>query len=94
MARKALDNHREIIENPRFVEERNALDPNVRRMDEILRGVCGVLSKNPRLGKETANPRIWAMPTEEYDTAPLVVYYSFNEQCVWLESLVRAEDVG
>lgn len=81
---------REVIESPRYTKERNLLQPDVARMDEILDGVVWVLSEDPTVGRKTPNPAIWAMPTIAWNTVPLVVYYSFNENQVVLESIIKA----
>ena len=82
------------MESERFKEERDALEPDVERMDEALSGMVVTLSRAPQLGEPTDNPSIWAKCTIAWNDVPLIIYYSFDERLVVLESVRkrRAEE--
>ena len=82
---------RTVVESRRFELERNALNPDVERMDDILFGVTEVLSRKPELGKQTQNPGIWAIAAAPWTEEPLTIYYSFDDNNVVLESVIATE---
>ena len=84
------DNIRTVWESPRFTTERNRLNPNIERMDEILDGVTWLLAIRPELGQRTSNPKVWAVVTAEWGTESFVVYYSFTETTVILEAIRKS----
>ena len=63
-------------------------------MDEALSGMVVTLSRAPQLGEPTDNPSIWAQCTIAWKDVPLIIYYSFDERLVVLESVRkrRAEE--
>ncbi len=76
---------REIVEEGSFVQARDAINPDVRRMDEIMLNVMDRLARRPEGGQETHGPGIWAVPTRPWPEAPeLVVYYRFDDRKVYL----------
>lgn len=81
---------RDVIESERFAREKEAIEPDIQRMDEILDGVTWVLAVRPEIGKRTNNPDIWAIATDPWDSISLVVYYSFNERQVVLKSIRKS----
>lgn len=52
------DKHRELIEEPGFAKSKAKIQPDARKLDDAIRGVCWVLARNPEKGKPTGNPRI------------------------------------
>lgn len=82
---------RTIVESKRYEAELAALG-DVKRMDEVLEGFMFTVSWNPKCGKPTDHPKIMGMVVGGYGAASLVVYYSFNDQKVMLESITVAED--
>jgi hypothetical protein len=55
-----------------------------------MEGLEWVLARCPEKGRETSNKSIFALPLEGFELQPLLVYYSFDERYVVLESVVVA----
>ena len=53
---------REVVESPRFTQEKKILEPNVRRMDEALDDLVWTLARRPELGVPFADTALWAYP--------------------------------
>lgn len=83
---------RTLIETERFSREKLAIEKNVARFDEILYAVTFALSRNIRIGKKTSNPRIWAVPTDPWNTRGVIIYYSFDDDHVYLEAILIEKD--
>lgn len=78
---------RTVIESHNFWAQRNNIEPDVKRMDEILEGVTWVLCRNPRIGQQVYKD-VWAITTTEYPNALLLtIYYTFNQDEVLLLSI-------
>lgn len=57
-------------------------------MDEILEGVTWALAHDPTMGMQILGHRLWAYPTYPWPGAPgLVLYYTFDDENVTLESI-------
>jgi hypothetical protein len=54
--------YRSVVEEPRFVAELAAIDPNVRRTDEALYYVKELLARDPDAGISTATPGVKVAP--------------------------------
>jgi hypothetical protein len=90
-------NLRQVIESKRFSRERDRLlTDDIRRWDEIFRGIEWALCQAPeRVGKETSAPGIRAVPVAQPPgQIDLVVYYTFNDEQVTLLSIRQAEPGG
>lgn len=62
------------------------------RMDEVMRGVGEVLCAQPNKGTQISTD-LWGIPTRPWPGAPpLVVYYDFNEQEVYLKAVGPADE--
>lgn len=85
---------RTIRQEPLFQEQLEAIEPDVRRADEFLRGVEWLLARNPTFGQQVApNSKVWAVASNEAPTIPnLIVYYTFDENMVYLLHIVAAEE--
>jgi hypothetical protein len=77
---------RTIIESHEYYNSRNSIEPNVKRMDDILSGVVWALSRDPSIGQVTDKNEIYAITTNAYmeSDKPLVIYYIFNKENVIL----------
>ncbi len=77
---------RTIIESHEYYNNRNIIEPDVERMDDILSGVVWVLSRDPNVGRKTEAKGVYAITTEAYMKIdkPLVIYYIFNDKNVIL----------
>jgi hypothetical protein len=81
--------HRTIVESARFSAEAKAIQPDARRMDEIMHGVTWALSNvAERIGQPTAVAYIRALPTRVWPNAPaMILYYSYDDDTVTLLSI-------
>ena len=91
-SRLGRPNLRTVIEQPRFVSESQALTNNAKRLDEAIDAVKWFVSRTPEDGVPVGNG-VFAVPTMAWNTVPCVVYYSFDESEVYLESMTFAVSV-
>jgi hypothetical protein len=77
---------REIIKEPRFEQEMAAIEPNVKRADEFLEGAETLLCREPQIGHRLGNSHVYFIPGWTID---LNIYYTFNEDYVFLLSICR-----
>jgi hypothetical protein len=65
--------------------------PNVRRFDEVMRGVYWALSTRPEASPsvDPKNPTIYVLKTDAFSDIPrLRIFYKFNDitvQLLWIE---------
>ncbi len=81
------NSYREIIESVKYTTEVQGLGC-VKRLDDMSRGLTFTVSCSPESGESTDNPNIFAMRLEGLDEN-FIVYYSFNDENVCLQSIVR-----
>ena len=85
-----------LIEEPLFVAQKRAIEPDAQRMDEILEGITWGLGANPRSGFPVSGYRLlWIIKTDPFPGAPRVrVWYTIHEeeQEVRLKSIERIEE--
>ena len=79
---------REVVESPRFTQEKRILEPDVRRIDEALDDLVWTLARRPELGVPFADTALWAYPVYPRGGRGFVVYYRFDDEQVTLESIV------
>lgn len=79
----------EIVEQPRFAAELKVLVSDAVRADEFVDGAIMVLSRNPGLGTQISKS-IWFLPM---GVGALAIYYRFDENAVYLESIRKGEGV-
>jgi hypothetical protein len=83
-----------IVEDPLFSAQKNAINPDARRMDEVLDGIMWGLGENPREGFPVPGHRLWVIKTDLFPGAPRVrVWYKIDDetQTVRLLSIERVE---
>jgi len=82
-------NWREVVHEVKFDREVAQLAPNARRADEFVDGTIAALSRDARVGYQIApGSPVWMLSVADTPTAtPTVVYYTFDEHCVYLLSL-------
>ncbi len=70
-----------------------AIEADVQRADEFLEGVETVLSRSPMSGLQSKpDSPIWCIPSVyERTMTSLIVYYTFDEDYVWLLSIRKTE---
>lgn len=75
---------RNWVEEHSFAEARDAVSPNVERMDDVLVGIIFALECRAELGSQTAQPGIRGIATRPWPGAPeLVIYYRFDDHSVY-----------
>jgi hypothetical protein len=81
---------RTIIESHEYYNNRNSIEPDVKRMDDILSGVVWALSRDPNIGHTTEAKGIYAITTDAYmeSDKPLTIYYIFNNEKVILLDII------
>lgn len=83
---------RQIVEDARFERERDSLNPNAERMDDILEGVYETLSRDPDRGMQVTSD-IWAIGTR-FTEPSFLIYYRFCQSQVVLLSIRRQDANG
>lgn len=81
-----------IVEEHRFASElARLIDDGPRkaqRADEFVDGAKWVLARNPHKGHRIGDTHVWFIPNETIvDVLPVVIYYTFNENHVYLLSI-------
>lgn len=87
---------RGIFEDPLFTSQKNVLQPDTRRMDDILNGVCELLAANAEaFFRIERDKNLWIVKTHATTGgAPrLRIWYTFNKTDVTLLSIEKAEDL-
>jgi hypothetical protein len=93
---------RRIVESARFTRELKAIQPNPRHADELMDAVKWTLARNPKRGTHSPMTGVWMIAADDWpftgvdDEIPpgLVVFYSFNEEEVVLESVIVADPMN
>lgn len=80
----------EIVENAQFVDELQELEPDAVRADEFVEGAKFVLSRNPRAGTMVSE-HVWFLPMWP---EPAVIFYTFDEDHVYLLSIEKTKPAG
>jgi hypothetical protein len=68
------------------------MDGRDKRLEQFMLILEWALARNPHMGKKTATPGIYALDSR-YLRFDVTVYYSFNEDQVFLEG-VMLEDIA
>lgn len=85
---------REVINTDQFERELLALESDVRRADEFIRGAQDLICRYPEKGKHKDTLKnIWAWRMTEFPNHPhVVLYYTFNEYFIWMLSIKKFEE--
>ena len=81
-----------IVEDELFSAQKRTIEPDVRRIDEILDGITWGLGQNPLEGFPVPGHRLWVIKTDPFPHAPRVrVWYTIDDkgQTVRLLSIER-----
>lgn len=83
---------RTVVETQEFERQRNAVMPDIRRFDEIMRGVYWALSTRPEVSPLVSHgSEVHVLKTDEFAGVPrLRIFYRFDESTVhllWIEML-------
>jgi hypothetical protein len=79
---------RTIIRDHRFELEMDYIEPNVRRADEFMEGAEEILSRDPEVGCQLNDSRVWFACGHTVDVA---LYYTFDADHVYLLSIKRTK---
>lgn len=86
--------NREVVESDRYTREASKIEPDAQRFDELVNGLIWAISVHPESHEQIGDTEIWAIASEPWPGVPeCVIYYSFNETTVTLESIRLARDV-
>jgi hypothetical protein len=82
---------RSVIKGHRFELELGQIEPDARRADEFIEGVEFTLARLPEAGIQTADGSpVWCiLNNDALEVPPLIVYYAFDEDFVYLLSVRR-----
>ena len=83
---------RGVFENNQFEIEKNTLESDAKRFDDVLFGVTWTLSRAPEIGTKitTGKYPLCSIKTKSFssDIKPYTIYYTYNKGCVWLISMI------
>lgn len=88
---------REIRESKDFVDQKQLIQPNAKRLDEQLHSVTWALARNPEYGTQVQNTQLYGVKTDPFPDAPsLIIWYTFTDDKVelWWIELVEVEDLS
>lgn len=85
---------RQIVKTHPFeVQLRDLIKDGVKAADEFIEGLEFALARKPEIGSRvtTDDPPIWFVPVVHVDrVTPMTVYYTFDDECVYLLSIQLA----
>ena len=88
-----FDSHYSIVESSLFIAQRDIINPDVRRMDQILDGVMWGLGQNPEQLFHISG-RLWLAKTELFPDAPgLRVWFKLDGDQVELLAIEKIDGV-
>lgn len=79
---------RSVIEQPRYQQEARGLFGTARNSDAALRGILAVIARNPQAGSTVGNAGLWYASADGMAITPLVVFYRFDDEKLYLESVI------
>ena len=80
---------RQVIREPRFEEELRRLIAKAIAADQFVKAAEFLIARDPLIGSQTEDPRVWAMAMALLEGAQVVLYYTFDDSTVWLLSIIR-----
>jgi hypothetical protein len=80
---------RQVVRERRFEDEMHRLVFEAIAADEFVEAAEFLIARDPLIGSQTADPRVWAMPMALVEGAQVVLYYTFDDSTVWLLSITR-----
>jgi hypothetical protein len=80
---------RQVIREHLFEETLSALIPDSRKADDFVQGAEFVLARNPKTGSPL-NPggKVWLLPMSTVGVKQVSLYYTFDDQTVWLLAIM------
>ena len=83
---------RQVVREPRFEDELCELIAEAIAADQFVEAAEFLIARDPLVGSQTEDPRVWAMPMALVEGAEVVLYYTFNDSTVWLLSITRSSN--
>ena len=80
---------RQVIREPRFEEELRRLIAEAIAADQFVEAAEFLIARDPLIGSQTEDPRVWAMAMALLEGAQVVLYYTFDDSTLWLLSIIR-----
>ncbi len=80
---------RQVIREHRFEDELRGLIAEAIAADQFVEAAEFLIARDPLVGSETEDPRVWAIPMALVEGAQVVLYYTFDDRTVWLLSITR-----
>ena len=79
---------RDIVRSHRFELEMDYIEPIVRRADEFMEGAETILARNPEIGCQLEDSKVWFVCGHTVDAA---LYYTFDDNRVYLLSIEKTK---
>jgi len=77
--------YRVVVASQQFEADREKIEKDVQRWDEVFRGVEWALSRVPEYGQPTSVDGVLGLPTDDWPGVPsCVVYYRYDDRQVIL----------
>jgi len=80
---------RQVVRERRFEYELRGLIAEAIAADQFVEAAEFLIARDPLIGSQTEDPRVWAMPMALVEGAQVVPYYTFDESTVWFLSITR-----
>jgi hypothetical protein len=80
---------RQVVRELRFEYELRGLIAETIAADQFVDAAEFLIARDPLIGSQTEDPRVWAMPMALVEGAQVVLYYTFDESTVWFLSITR-----
>jgi hypothetical protein len=85
-----------VVESDLFAAKRDMLNPDVKRLDEILEGITFNLARSPEQGFPVSpDRRVWFMKTVDWvrDLPQVRIWYRFDDATVELLTIEKVDDL-
>jgi len=92
--KETMSIYRELVESPRFTKERERFAPDAHRFDDDMGTVALPLSRYPERGACDVLGSYYVTRIEFSDGRAFAIYYTFDDNKVFLESLLPAQRDG
>ena len=74
---------RQVVREPRFEYELRGLIGEAIAADQFVEAAEFLIARDPLIGSQTEDPRVWAMPMALVEARQVVLYYAFDDHnCV------------
>jgi hypothetical protein len=86
-----MSDFREIVEEDQFKEDKKKLKKHSpKRLDEVLDGVTWVLARRPESFSQIPGTDVYMAKTDPFGIPALYIWFTFDEDHVYLESIEEA----